>query len=80
MYLLQHWLFVLKFKSSTAFYRMRDKLSWFAARCLLPDRVAYFSAINVVAHATTGNHSNTIATELRAMEAIKRFADDKNLD
>ncbi len=35
---------------------------------------AYYGAIHVVAVATTGKYGSTIVSQLRAMEAIGRFA------
>lgn len=50
---------------------------WLAHK--LPARLRYFAAIDVVAYATTGQHSNTVVPDLTAMEAIKRFEKGKNI-
>jgi hypothetical protein len=39
----------------------------------LPRWLAYWSAIRVMAHATTGAYSSTIVTELLAIDALKRW-------
>jgi hypothetical protein len=44
---------------------------WLAWR--LPKRLVHWAFIRVVAHATTGKHSNTIVPELTAMDAIARW-------
>lgn len=40
----------------------------------LPRSIAYWAAIRVMAHATTGKHGNTLVPELRATEAIERWS------
>lgn len=44
---------------------------WFIWR--LPKSIAYWSAIRVGAHATTGEYGNTIVPELAYMDALKRW-------
>lgn len=39
----------------------------------LPRSIAYWCAVRVFAHATTGEYGNTIVPELTAMEALKRW-------
>ena len=39
----------------------------------LPRRLVYWSAIRVIAHATSGQYSHTVVPELPAMEALKRW-------
>jgi hypothetical protein len=39
----------------------------------LPRRLAYWCAIRVIAHATTGEYSNQVVPELTAMDALKRW-------
>lgn len=46
----------------------------------VPNKLKYIVAIDVVAHATTGKYSKTNVPELSAMDAIKRFADDKEVE
>lgn len=45
----------------------------------LPAKLRYAAAIDVVAYATTGKYSKTIVPDLSAMDAIKRFGDDKGV-
>lgn len=40
---------------------------------LLPRSVAYWCAIRVISHATTGEHSGQIVPDLTAMDALKRW-------
>lgn len=42
----------------------------------LPKRVIYWSAIRMLAVATTGKYSNQIVTELTALEALARWGYD----
>ena len=44
---------------------------WIAYR--LPKGLAYWCAIRVGAHATTGEHSNQVVPELNFMDALKRW-------
>lgn len=44
------------------------KLAW-----LLPRKLAYWSAIRVGAHATTGQYSTTIVPELTFADALQRW-------
>lgn len=46
----------------------------------LPAKLKYITAIDVVAYSTTGKYSNTVVPDLSAMDAIKRFADDKKVE
>ncbi len=39
----------------------------------LPERLVYWSAIRVMAHATTGKWSSQVVPELGAMEALRRW-------
>jgi len=48
---------------------------WLAG--LVPARLCYFCFVRVMVHATTGKHSDTVVPELRGMEALKRFGNDK---
>ena len=51
---------------------MRDKI-YLKLAWLLPKRLAYWCAIRVGAHATTGEHGDTIIPELTFMEVLKRW-------
>lgn len=46
----------------------------------VPNKLKYLVAIDVIAYATTGKYGKTIVPELPAMEAIKRFGDDKKVE
>jgi hypothetical protein len=50
--------------------RVTRKVAW-----ALPRPVAYWAAIRVMAHATTGRYSNQVVPELTAMDALKRWDD-----
>ena len=53
---------------------MKEKIIlWFIWK--LPKCVIYWASIRLIAHATTGQHSNTIVPELSAMDALQRWAD-----
>jgi hypothetical protein len=41
----------------------------------LPKWLVYWCSIRLIAHATTGQYGSTIAPELPAMEALKRWED-----
>lgn len=52
--------------------RKREKLlMWFVWK--LPRSVAYWSAIRVGCHATTGEYSSQVVPELSFMDALKRW-------
>ena len=51
---------------------MKNKLCLWVAR-LLPNRIVYWCAMRVNAHATTGEYSTQIVPELTAFEAIERW-------
>jgi hypothetical protein len=40
---------------------------------ILPKRLVYWCAIRVMAHATTGKHSNQVVPDLLVMDALKRW-------
>lgn len=44
---------------------------WLAWR--LPRRLVYFAAIRFGAHATTGEHGNTVVPDLTYMDALERW-------
>lgn len=46
---------------------------------IMPNRLQYLTAMNVLSYATTGEYSSTIVPEVTAMDAIKRFGDDHNI-
>jgi hypothetical protein len=46
-----------------------------AAAWALPHRLAMWTAIRVMAHATTGSFGNQIVPELTAMDALQRWDD-----
>lgn len=63
MWIIKHW-----------FERKAEKiLTWFVWR--LPKKIVMWSAIRVVAHATTGKYSGQIVPDLTAMDAVKRWDD-----
>lgn len=39
----------------------------------LPKKIIYWSAIRLMAHATTGEHGNTVVPELTGLTALKRW-------
>lgn len=51
---------------------MREKIAIKIAY-LLPRRIAYWCAIRVGVHATTGEHSTQVVPELRFMDALQRW-------
>ena len=51
---------------------MRDKIAR-AVAWLLPRRVAYWCAVRLGAHATTGDYGHEIVPELRFMDALERW-------
>ena len=44
---------------------------------ILPARLVYWCAIRVNAHATSGKYGNQEVPQLRAMEALERWSNDK---
>ncbi len=44
----------------------------------LPSDVIMWSALRLVAYATTGKYGTTIVPELTAMDALKRWGDDRD--
>jgi len=55
--------------------RVTMKAAW-----LLPPKLAYWAAIRVMAHATTGSYGNQVVPELLAMDALKRWDDSTGGD
>ena len=54
------------------FDRLIEKLC-IAIAWALPKRLAYWCAIRVISHATTGEYGSQIVPELQAMDALKRW-------
>jgi hypothetical protein len=48
-----------------AFWR---QLAW-----MLPGSLVYWAAVRLMAHATTGRHSDTVVPELTATDALQRW-------
>lgn len=42
----------------------------------IPEWLAYWCAIRVITHATTGTYSNQVVPDLAAMDALKRWEQD----
>jgi hypothetical protein len=53
---------------------MMERLVQFVVWHLLPKPIVYWSAIRLIAHATTGEHGSTIVPDLKAMEALERWS------
>lgn len=49
------------------------------AYSIVPKRLAYWCAIRVIFHATTGEYSEQVVPELTAMDALKRYGDDHRI-
>lgn len=52
--------------------RAIEKLTM-AVAWALPKRLAYWCAIRVISHATTGEYGNQVVPDLHAMDALKRW-------
>ncbi len=50
---------------------------WYWVVTLLPKNLVYFCFMHVFAYSTTGKYGNTLTTELTALDAIKRYGNDK---
>ncbi len=50
-----------------------EKLQMFVVWHLLPRKIVMWAAVRVAAHATQGQYENTVAPELTAMDALKRW-------
>lgn len=48
--------------------RLRLALVW-----MLPRWLVYWCAVRLMAHATTGQHSNQVVPDLTAMDALQRW-------
>lgn len=53
---------------SRVFEKLVIKIAW-----MLPKRLAYWCALRVIAHATSGQYSNQVVPELKALEALQRW-------
>ena len=53
--------------------------TWFKVVRCLPEKLNYVCAMNVLAYATQGKYGGTEVPGLPAMDAIKRYADDKGI-
>ena len=50
----------------------KQRLPWWLAY-KLPQNVVYFASIRLMVHGTTGQYSNQVVPELRAMDALERW-------
>lgn len=55
---------------------MRSKF-WIKLAWLLPEALVYFCAIRLIANATQGKYGNQVVPELTAMDALKRWEENK---
>lgn len=58
----------LRYEAHRRVERAKIAVAW-----KLPRWLAYWAAIRVMAHATTGEHGNQIVPDLTAMDALKRW-------
>lgn len=58
---------------------VRSVKFWYWLVDRLPNKLVYFCFMKVGAYATTGIYSNTDASEITMMHAIKRYSDDKKI-
>jgi len=57
---------------------MNHKIAeWIAWK--LPKTVAYYCAVRVAAHATTGEYSSQLVPDLTAMDALRRYGADNGV-
>lgn len=54
--------------------KARDK-ALMAVAWRLPRRLAMWTAVRVISHATVGEYSSTVVTELTAVDVLKRWPD-----
>lgn len=64
-----------RYERAKFFERVLLKVVW-----ALPRKVAYWAAIRVMAHATTGRYGNQVVPDLTAMDALKRWDDSAGGD
>lgn len=57
-------------------YVRRDEWALFWAG-MLPNWLVYWAGVRMITHATTGEHSAQVVPELTAMDALKRWAEEK---
>ena len=50
---------------------------WLAA--VVPEQLCYCCCVRVVAETTSGKYSDTVVPELTAVEALKRYGNDRKL-
>jgi hypothetical protein len=50
---------------------------WTGLAWKLPDRLAYWATIRVLAYATTGKYGGQVVPELYAVDALERWGRDK---
>jgi methylglyoxal synthase len=67
----------LRARLSYARYRVHKlpQRAVMAVAWALPREVAYWAAIRLMAHATTGSYSSQVVPELTAMDALERWSD-----
>ncbi len=52
-------------------YNPSSFYEWIAWK--LPKNLVHWCAIRLIAYATTGKYSNTVITEIKAVEALRRW-------
>lgn len=55
---------------------MKDNICRWICAWLIPKRLVFHCAIEVLAYATTGKYSDEITTEILGVTALKRYYDD----
>jgi hypothetical protein len=50
---------------------------WGSLSLRLPRKLAYWAAIRVVVHATTGRYSSQVVPELTVLDALKRWGNEE---
>jgi hypothetical protein len=53
---------------------------WYWLVGKLPKKILYFSFMTVMVHGTTGEHGDTDTSKLTGMDAVKRFANDYDIE
>lgn len=61
-------LFKIKYSIRTAIDKICEGVAY-----ALPKRIAYFAMIRIFVHGTTNKYGNTVATEVTAIEILKRW-------
>jgi hypothetical protein len=91
--LTKFWLSQAGHKASSATLRIRARLRldghrllgtdkwpgrlWRAVAWVLPWKLAYWAAVRIMAHATTGDYGCQDVTTLTCLQALKRWHDDQ---